>query len=512
MTAHQPAADQATSTSHREVSDPAHPAGPDRDDPTGTTTLPPGAALTIGLLVISASIMILNETIMGVALPALIADLSISVTVAQWLTSGFMLTMAVVIPVTGYLLQRLSARAVYLTSMVSFSLGTLLAALSPSFALLMTGRVIQACGTAVMIPLLMTSIMRLVPPARLGATMGTITIVIAVAPAIGPTLSGVILSVLSWQWTFWLVLPLALAALAAGARWLRVTTEPRRVPLDLLSVGLSVLAFGGLVFGLSSVGDQARGAALVSPWAPTVLGAVALAIFTWRQLRLQADGRALLNLRPLGFRSFTVSLVLMMLTFMSLFGTLILLPLYLQEVLRVSAFVTGLAVLPGGLVMGLLGPVVGRFYDRLGARPLVPPGAVLLAIALWLFATVDASSPLLEIVGLHVLLVVGISFMMTPLMTDALRALPTELDSHGSAIVSTLQQVAGAAGTALFITMLALGSRHPTGGVDVAGARVAFLSAAVIATIALPVTLLIGRRPAAQSSGQPSGQSSGEGR
>jgi DHA2 family lincomycin resistance protein-like MFS transporter len=494
MTASQPPTDQASSELPQSETglNGAGGTGPARE--TEVAALPPGAALTIGILVVSASIMILNETIMGVALPALITDLSISVTVAQWLTSGFMLTMAVVIPITGFLLQRLSARTVYLGSMLSFSAGTVIAALSPGFGLLMTGRVVQACGTAVMIPLLMTSIVRLVPPSRLGATMGTITIVIAVAPAIGPTLSGVILSVLSWQWTFWLVLPLALLALAVGARWLRVTTEPRPVPLDLISVGLSVVAFGGLVFGLSSTGDQARGSALVSPWVPTVLGAVALAAFTRRQLRLQVDGRALLNLRPLGFRPFVVSLILMIMTFMALFGTLILLPLYLQEVLRVSAFVTGLAVLPGGLVMGVLGPVVGRLYDKVGARPLVPPGALLLALSLWLFTTLDAASPLLAIVGLHVLLVVGISFIVTPLMTDALRQLPAELDSHGSAILSTLQQVAGAAGTALFITMMALGSQHPTAGVDVTGARVAFLCAAIIATVALPVTFLIGRR------------------
>jgi DHA2 family lincomycin resistance protein-like MFS transporter len=472
----------------------ASPPPTDRTSSEQPPPLPPGAALAIGILVVAAAIMILNETVMGVALPALITDLSISVTVAQWLTSGFMLTMAVVIPITGFLLQRLSARTVYLGSMLCFSTGTVIAALSPGFGLLMAGRVVQACGTAVMIPLLMTSIVRLVPPARLGATMGTITIVIAVAPAIGPTLSGVVLSVLSWQWTFWLVLPFALVALAAGARWLRVTTEPQPIPLDLLSVGLSVVAFGGLVFGLSSVGDQARGAALVSPWLPTALGVVALALFTRRQLRLQGDGRALLNLKPLGFRPFVLSLTLMILTFMALFGTLILLPLYLQEILRVSAFVTGLAVLPGGLAMGLLGPVVGRLYDKVGARPLVPPGAALLALSLWLFTTLDESSPLVEIIGLHVVLVVGISFMMTPLMTDALRQLPPELDSHGSAILSTLQQVAGAAGTALFVTMMAVGSQHPTAGVDVPGAKVAFFCAAVIATVALPMTLLIGRR------------------
>jgi DHA2 family lincomycin resistance protein-like MFS transporter len=374
----------------------------------------------------------------------------------------------------------------------------LIAALAPGFGVLMTGRIVQAVGTAVMIPLLMTTVLRLVPQERRGAMMGTITVVIAVAPAIGPTLSGVILTALGWRWMFWIVLPIALLALAAGARWLRVAAETRRIPLDVPSVVLSALAFGGLVFGLSSVGESARGEALVNPWIPTVVGAVAMVVFVRRQLRLQGEGRALLDLRPLGFRPFAVAIVLVVLSMMSLFGVLILLPLYLQDVLRVSPFVTGLAVLPGGLVMGLLGPVVGRLYDRIGARPLVVPGAVVLALALWAFTTLGASSPLWMIIGMHVVLVIGLSLMLTPLITDALGQLPGELDSHGSAILATLQQVAGAAGTALFITVMSLASADATAGTDVQGARAAFLCAAVIATIALPLTLLIGRRePAA---------------
>jgi DHA2 family lincomycin resistance protein-like MFS transporter len=463
------------------------------------TDPPVNANLAIGLLVGSAFVMILNETIMSVALPALIVDLRITVGTAQWLTSGFLLTMAVVIPITGFLLQRFRPRQIYIASMTSFSLGTLIAALAPGFGMLMTGRVVQAFGTAVMVPLLMTTVLRLVPQERRGAMMGTITVVIAVAPAIGPTISGVILTALGWRWMFWIVLPIALIALAAGVRWLRVVAETRRIPLDVLSVILSALAFGGLVFGLSSVGEAARGEALVNPWIPTAVGVVAMVVFVLRQLRLQREGRALLDLRPLGFRPFAVAILLVVLSMMSLFGALILLPLYLQDVLKVSAFVTGLAVLPGGLVMGLLGPVVGRLYDRIGARPLVVPGAVVLALALWAFTTLGASSPLWMIIGMHVVLVVGLSLMLTPLITDALGQLPGDLDSHGSAILATLQQVAGAAGTALFITVMSLASTDAATGTDVAGARAAFLCAAVIATVALPLTLLIGRRAPADA-------------
>jgi MFS transporter, DHA2 family, lincomycin resistance protein len=464
-------------------------------------TTAPG--VVIALLVGSAFVMILNETIMSVALPVLIEDLRITASTAQWLTSGFLLTMAVVIPITGYLLQRFTPLRVYVASMTLFSLGTLVAALAPGFGMLLVGRVVQASGTAVMLPLLITTVMQLVPEERRGRTMGTITIVIAVAPAVGPTISGLILSALDWRWMFWIVLPIALVALAVGATRLRVPATTRAVPLDVLSVLISALAFGGLVYGLSAVGESARGEAPVAPWVPVVVGAAALALLVARQLRLQREDRALLDLRPFTHRSFVVSVVLVSLSFMSLFGALILLPLYLQSVLGADPFTTGLVVLPGGLVMGLLGPVVGRLFDRVGARPLVVPGAVVLSAALWLFTTLGEGSPLWTVVLIHVVISAGISFMVTPLMTEALGSLPPTLYSHGSAILSTLQQVAGAAGTALFVTVTALASVAPGAAIDAAGTRAAFTVAAVLSLGAIGVSLLVRGRPAPEGEQSP---------
>ena len=207
----------------------------------------PSANVIIGLLVGSAFVMILNETVMSVALPVLITDLNITARTAQWLTSGFLLTMAVVIPMSGSLLQRFPVRTIFVASMTLFCTGTLVAALAPGFAVLLAGRIIQACGTAVMMPLLMTTVMSLIPADRRGQTMGTISIVIAVAPAIGPTMSGLILGSLNWRWMFGIVLPIALAALAAGLRWLKVADERQQPnPIDPVSVPLSAMAFAAL--------------------------------------------------------------------------------------------------------------------------------------------------------------------------------------------------------------------------------------------------------------------------
>jgi DHA2 family lincomycin resistance protein-like MFS transporter len=458
---------------------------------------PATTQVIIALLVGSAFVMILNETIMSVALPVLITDLQVSAGTAQWLTSGFLLTMAVVIPITGFLLQRFPARAIFLASMILFSSGTLLAALAPGFGVLLAARVVQACGTAVMVPLLMTTIMKLVPAERRGQTMGTISIVIAVAPAVGPTLSGVILSTLGWRWMFWIVLPIALLALAAGATWLRVTDDRvRPVPLDVVSVPLSAFAFAGLVYGLSLIGEAARGGhGGIPPWLPLVIGVAAMVAFVFRQLRLQRRNAALLDLRPFTNRRFTVSLVLVALGFMSLFGAIIMMPLYIQDVLGRSAFVAGLVVLPGGLAMGFLGPFIGRAYDRFGARRLVLPGSVLLCAAMWTLTTLDTDSPIWEVVVIQTAMMVSLAMMFTPLMTDSLGSLPGELYSHGSAILTTLQQVAGAAGTALFVTVMTLASTSG-GAPDVAGVSAAFTVAAVIAVVVVVVAFFTGREPA----------------
>ena len=460
---------------------------------------PASTNVVVALLVGSAFVMILNETIMSVALPALIVDLRVTASTAQWLTSGFLLTMAVVIPTTGYLLQRFPARGIYLTAMLLFCAGTLLAALAPGFAVLLAARMVQACGTAVMVPLLITTIMNVIPADRRGQTMGTISIVIAVAPAVGPTMSGVILDNLGWRWMFWIVLPIALAAMAAGAIWLRVAVEADRtsVPLDVVSVPLSAVAFAGLVYGMASLGESAQGAhGGVPPWVPLAAGAVALVVFVVRQLRLQRRDAALLDLRPFTYRRFTVSIVLVMLGFMALFGGIIMMPLYVQDVLHRGPFVAGLVVLPGGLLMGVAGPFIGRAYDRFGARRLVVPGALMLCAAMWSFVTLDVDSSIWQVVVFQSVMMVALALMFTPLMTDSLGALPDWLYSHGSAILTTLQQVAGAAGAALFVTVMTLASTSG-GAPDMPGVRAAFLVAAVVSVAVVVVSLFTSRDPIA---------------
>ncbi|MFP7833825.1 MDR family MFS transporter [Marisediminicola sp. LYQ134] len=455
--------------------------------------------LVIRLLLVSAFVVILNETIMGVALPRLMDDLSITATSAQWFTTAFMLTMAIVIPITGFLLQRFNTRPIFVTAMALFSVGTLIAAVAPGFEVLLAGRVVQAMGTAIMMPLLMTTVMTLVAPASRGRTMGNISIVISVAPAVGPAISGLILSVLDWRWLFILVLPIAVGSLALGAARVQNVTTPRATKVDVVSVVLSAFGFGGIVFGLSNFGEGAGGGPVVGGTA-LAIGVLSLALFVLRQRTLQRADRALLDLRTFSSRTFAFAIAMLAISMMALFGTIILLPIYTQTVLGLDSLRAGLLMAPGGLTMGLLAPFVGRIYDRMGPTTLLVTGSIIVSAVLWSMTMLDESSAVWMVLVAHVVLSVGLALLFTPLFTSALGSLRPSLYSHGSAIVGTVQQVAAAAGTALFIAVMSGQIERLTAGgtseiiATASGIQTAFLYGAIISLFAIPAAFFV-RKP-----------------
>jgi DHA2 family lincomycin resistance protein-like MFS transporter len=457
----------------------------------------------IALLLVSTFVVFLKETIMSVAIQPLMTDLGVTASAAQWLTTAFLLTMAIVIPITGFLLQRINTRPIYLLAMSIFSVGTLICAVSPGLELLVFGRVVQATGTAIMMPLLMTTVMTLVPAESRGKTMGNISIVMSVAPAIGPTIGGFILTHLDWRWMFILVLPIALGALALGAALMKNVSNPRNTPLDVASVVLSALAFGGIVYGLSSFGEAAAaGAQGMSPWIPLGVGLVAMVLFVLRQLQLQRQDRALLDLRTFAVRNYTLSVVMMAIAMMALFGVIILLPLFLQNVLLLDPLQIGMMLLPGSLIMGLLGPVVGRLYDRWGTTRLLVPGSMLVSAVLWGLTLVNEGTSVWAVLAAHVLLCIGLALMFTPLFTASLSSLPMQLYSHGSAILGSVQQVAGAAGVALFVALMTIQSSAllAAGSAPIpaisGGIHAGFLCGAVISLFAIAAAFFVKKPPA----------------
>lgn len=468
-------------------------------------TPPRRTPVVVRLLVVATFVVILNETIMINAIPRLMESFHVSEQAAQWVSTAFMLTMAAVIPVTGWFLQRVTTRTAYATAMGIFLVGTALAAAAPMFEVLLLGRVVQAAGTAVMMPLLMTTLMTVVPESDRGRVMGNVTMAISVAPALGPTVSGVVLQLGSWRLLFLLVLPIAAAVTWSGLRHLENVGEPVVSDIDWFSVVVAGVGFGSLVYGLSRFAEGEIGA----PIGIAVVGVAMVALFVARQLRLQRTGSPLLDLRAFAHGTYTKALVLMSLAFMAMMGSMILLPLYLQNVRSLSPLETGLLVMPGGLAMGLLGPTIGRIFDRFGGRVLVIPGSVGIVGSLVGFTQISMSMPYWQLLGLHVALMVCLAGTFTPVFTLGLGALPRHLYSHGSSILGTLQQVAAAFGTALAVTVMTLRAEQALGAAgpvdaQLRGMQSAFAVSALISVVVVAMAwLLPGRPPGTSATDEP---------
>ncbi|MFD5215647.1 MDR family MFS transporter [Microbacterium sp. NPDC058345] len=452
----------------------------------------------IWVLLTAAFVAILNETTMGMAIPHLITDLGITPIAAQWVTSAFMLTMAVVIPTTGFLLRRFTTRQMFLGALTLFSAGTVVAAVATGFPMLLVARIVQASGTAIMMPLLMTTLMNVVPPASRGRMMGRVSVVMSLAPAIGPTMSGFLLDTFGWRSIFVVVLPIALVAMFIGWRWLTNVGETTRAPIDVLSVILSAFGFGGLVFGLSQIGGLGKG----QSWAPLAIalavGVVGLVVFLWRQVALQKKDDALLDLRIFKSKGFSLSMTQMFLLSLAFFGSITVIPLFLQDALLLPTMNAGLVVLPGALAMGLLGPVIGRIYDKHGTRVLLIPGSILAAAMLWMYTTLTVGTSVWLVLVMQTLLSIGLALSFTPLFTASLASLTPRFYSYGSAMIGTIQQVAGAAGIAVMMAAFTAvaaaggGTEEPTA--VAAATRTAVAIGAVIATITIAGAFVI-RKP-----------------
>ncbi len=474
---------------------------PSRPHDPRADSIDPAGMRVIWLLLVAAFVAILNETTMAIAIPELNASLGIPPELGQWLTSAFMLTMAVVIPTTGFLLQRFSTRNIFLAAMILFSAGTLICLVAPGFPVLLIGRVVQAAGTGIMMPLLMTTIMNVVPAHSRGRMMGRVGLVISLAPAIGPTMSGIVLDSLGWRWLFAIVLPIALIALGLGAKWMTNLGETTHAPIDYLSVVLSVFAFGGIVFGLSQFGgghgSDGGSSTTGFAWTAIAAGLIFLGLFAWRQLMLQKEDRALLDLRVFTAKNYVIAVIIMAVVSLAMFGTFSLLPLYLQNVAGLNATQSGLVLLPGSILMGVLAPVMGRIYDARGPRTLLIPGSIMIAGAMFSYAMVGIGTPTWALVVIQTVMSLGLAASFTPLFSASLGSLERKLYSHGSAALNTMQQVAGAAGTALLISIYssALHSGEAAGR-SVAesgqpGAHSAFLLAAIIALVPVVLSFFI---------------------
>jgi DHA2 family lincomycin resistance protein-like MFS transporter len=458
--------------------------------------LGPGDALVIGLLMASTFLVLLNEMLLGVALPTLISELGITPSAGQWLTTGYLLTLAVLIPATGFVMRRFHLRTIFLTALSVFIVGTALAAVAPSFVVLLVGRIVQAVGTAVFVPLLMTTAIRLVPESRRGRTMALVTAVPALAPAVGPAVSGLILTFLPWRGLFLLVLPLAVIALIAGAVKLKNITTPERASLDLVSLALSAVGFGGLILGLSVIGESASGHAPLPPLVPILIGVVGVAGFVFRQVALRRRGAALLDMGIFRSKTFSAAILVMLFVAMNGFGVALVLPLVLTGALGLSTLAIGFFLFPGGLIIAGVSAVGGRVYDRWGPVPLLVPGAVIWAVSISFLSTLSDSSGAGAYLAGYLVMTAGQAMIWGPVTTLALSSLRSDLHPHGSAAFTTVQQLAGAVGGAVLVSAYTIGAGVADAGQlsvaeTISAGQSAFMTGFIIALAGIVGTLFV---------------------
>lgn len=410
-----------------------------------------GAHLSLAVLLAALFLTILNETTVAVALPLIAADLDVPLSQAQWLTTSFVLTMAVVVPLNAWMQARWQVRTLFVVAMLLFVAGSAVAATGTHLGVMLMGRVLQGAATAMLAPTVLTIGMQIAPPDRRGRVMGVIAMVGSVAPAAGPAIGGLMVAAGGWHAVFLGMIPVALIITLLGV-WHIPSSPPESVLArwDALSTGLSVGGFGLSVFGLSSItsGATSRPMAVLS----LGIGMAAVAAFCRRQLRLARGSGALLDLRVFQRREFSLGAVGLALAFGQLFGTLNAVPLVLQGEFGTGPGTTGLLLLPGGLTMFLLAPVVGRWFDRHGPRRLTMTGAVCSGVGVLGLALVPSSAPAAVIMAPHAFVNMGAAFCLPAFSTFALSSLHRSQYAHGSAVLQTLQHLSGALGAAVILS------------------------------------------------------------
>jgi EmrB/QacA subfamily drug resistance transporter len=403
----------------------------------------------IAVLMVGAFISFLNNTLLNIALPSIMRDLKIEASTVQWLTTGFMLVNGVLIPISAYLIQKFSVRNIFLAAIGLFTAGTVLAGFAHVFPLLLGGRMLQASGSAILMPLLMNVMLVSFPIEKRGAAMGVFGLILMFAPAIGPTLSGWIIEHYDWRMLFHFITPIAVIVFLIGLFLLKDKKEKVYLHFDFLSVILSSIGFGGILYGFSSAGSKGWDSPEV--YGTIMVGIISLFVFIWRQIKQDAP---LLNFRVYKYPMFALSSVISMVVNMALFSGMILLPIYTQNLRGISPMNAGLLLMPGAILMAFMSPLTGKLFDKIGGRILAVTGLSIIVVTTFAFSRLTLQTTYIHLIMIYSIRSIGMAMVMMPVSTNGLNQLPKHLYPHGTAMNNTLNQVAGAIGTALMVTIM----------------------------------------------------------
>lgn len=409
--------------------------------------------LMAAVLMIGSFIGLFGETALNMALTNIMEDFSISASSAQWLTTGYLLVLAILVPLSSYLVRWFTTRQLVSGAIIISAIGALLAAVAPSFSILLIGRLIQAVGTGVFLPLMFSVVLLIFPMNKRGAVMGIVGLVITAGPALGPTISGLIISASSWHFIFVVMIVLNIILYVIGVPAMENVSNITKPKIDILSLLLSTVAFGGIVFALATLAELPLSD--VKVWMPLAAGVLSLILFTIRQFKMTEP---MINLSVFKYPMFTLGTVLMFATLFIILSVAILIPLYLKSVLAYTAITAGLLMLPANALNIIMSPIVGSNFDKVGARIFTRVGFSLITIsAIVIITVVSSTTPVWQIVAALCILFLGVSMTIMPAQTNAMNQLPQHLYADGSAAMNTLTQVAGAAGTAIAITLFTAG-------------------------------------------------------
>ncbi|MGY0693472.1 DHA2 family efflux MFS transporter permease subunit [Virgibacillus sp. FSP13] len=476
---------------------------------TESTTMNVKKGPILAVIILGAFVSLLNQTLMNVALPSIMEDLKIEESTAQWITTGFMLVNGVLIPITAFLMEKFSTRQLFLTAISLFALGTLICGIAPGFVILMAGRVIQAVGAGIIMPLLTTVVLALFPVEKRGGAMGVIGIAIIFAPAVGPTLSGFVVQNYSWRVLFYIIFPIAVLTIILASIFLKNVTKQTFPDIDVVAIILSTLGFGGILYGFSTAGTNGWTSASVITG--LIIGFIGLLLFVLRELRVETP---MLDFRVFKSGIFSLTTVINIMLTVAMFAPMLLIPIYLQNILDVSPMDSGLMLMPGAIVMGIMSPITGKIFDKVGARPLAIFGLAITVVTTYLFTQLTDSTGYMYLVIIYTIRMFGMSMIMMPIMTAGLNQLPQRLHPHGTAMVNTVRAVAGAIGTAFLVTVMTNQAKdsikdiiisngfdptnkqemlHATNLAQVQGINDAFMVSTVFAAIALVLSFFIKR-------------------
>ncbi|KSV57145.1 multidrug MFS transporter [Pediococcus acidilactici] len=409
------------------------------------------ASWILAALLICAFTGMFSETSLNIALTVLMTSLKVNAGTIQWLTTGYLLTLGIVMPFTALLIQMVTTRKLFFTATTNLAVGTLLGGISFNFPMLLFARILQAIGMGILLPLMFNTVLIIFDKNKRGSAMGTLGLVLSFAPALGPAISGVLIQTTSWRFIFFVLLPFIILGMLIGYNKLSDIGKTQKQHFDIFSAITSTIGFGMVVYSFNMAENSwTNPLTLVS----LAIGLISLLFFVKRQNHTKTP---ILNLTVFKYPVFLMGLSLVLICSIVFQGTMIILPMYLQTGARLSVLSAGLILLPGSATNGFLQMVAGHIFDNYGYKRLVFPGFLIVIMSLLFFKMLTPNSSVLLIVLLDIVLMAGIAMIWTGAQTHALNQLPPSLYADGSAIINTLLQVVGAISVATSITILTNG-------------------------------------------------------